>query len=149
MLTNTMQFTSRALTIVFVSAAALLGTLPTQAHAVTKYKIDVAVTGEANAATKTEALNAMPTLIQNAGSTSTFKISASDKTDRLRVTVTAAEPEGETVMVDLKIEMRQSDGNFTTSSSKIKVTLGTATSMALETDTGVELDLSLKVSKAP
>lgn len=120
-----------------------------EALAATKYKIDVEVTGEANAATITEAVKTSPTITQNAGITSTFKISAIDKGDRLRITVTAAKPEDETVMVDLKIEMRQTDGTCTTSTSKVKATRGTATSMPLETDTGSELDLSLKVTKAP
>ncbi len=136
-------------TFVVTLAVIIVAMLPADALAATKYKIDVEVTGEANAATKTEAVKASPTITQNAGTTSTFKISAADKGDRLRITVTAAEPDGETVVVDLKIEMRQTDGSFTTSTSKVKTTLGTATSMALETDTGAELDLSLKVTKAP
>jgi hypothetical protein len=149
MLTKIAHFARRTSAIGFAAAVMLVGAMPVQALAATKYKIDVEVTGEANAATKTEAVKASPTITQNAGTTSTFKISALDKGDRLRITVTAAEPDGETVMVDLKIEMRQTDGSFTTSTSKVKATLGTATSMALETDTGAELDLSLKVTKAP
>jgi hypothetical protein len=143
------QFIAHSTKVLFSIAALILGAMPAHALAVTKYKIDIEVSGEANASTKTEAFKSSPTMIQNANVASTFKISAVDKSDRLRLTVTAAEPEGETVMVDLKIEMRQSDGSYTNSASKIKATLGTAISMALETDTGAELDLSLKLSKAP
>ena len=143
------RFITPTAQLIVSAAVFIMLALPTQVLAATKYKIELEVSGEANAATKTEAFKSAPTMVQIAGASSTFKISAPDKTDRLRISTTVAEPEGDTVMVELKIEMRQTDGTYTNSSSRIKATLGTATSMALETDTGGEIELSLKVSKAP
>lgn len=149
MLTKIAHFARRTSAIGFAAAVMLVGAMPIQALAATKYKIDLELIGEANAATKVEASKSSASMTLNAGASNTAPLGPIGKPNHLRATIALGEPEGETVMVDIKIELQQTNGSFTTSTSKVKATLGTATSMALETDTGAELDLSLKVTKAP
>ncbi len=149
MFTKIVRLAPRISAFVASLAMIIVIAVPAEALAATKYKVDLELIGEANAAAKIEASKSSASMSLTAGVVNTAPMGPIGKPNHLKATITLGEPDGESVLADMKIELQQANGSFTTSSSKIKVILSTATSMALETDTGAELDFSLKVTKAP